>query len=168
MAKLVTKHVRVLSKSLINNNVEEAGSIVTIQADPNTWQPGPNLVEVPDHKPLHTEAQKKEADEESKLTKERLDKQASREKADEKADKPAAVAVGPSRQRLTFPSNPFAVGAKLSQSVAPGEAAEGTVEAVNGPIADVKLSGLVHFQVSGQPVNDTDGHSAAATGVAPL
>jgi hypothetical protein len=84
MSKLVTKHFRVLTKSWINNAIQEAGSIVAIEHDPDTWQPGPNLKEVADHKPAHTEAQKKAADEESERTKERLGKQEKIEEAEAK------------------------------------------------------------------------------------
>jgi hypothetical protein len=110
MSKLVTKHFRVLSKSWINNAIQEAGSIVPIEHDPETWQPGPNLKEVEAHESAHTEAQKKEADAEAERTKERLGKQEKIEKAeakdkdDLKSDVPLPLA--PKAADAPHPSEP--------------------------------------------------------------
>ena len=81
MAEKVLKHFQVLTKSWINNAIHEGGSIASIMVHPDTFQPGPNLKELPDYEPKHSEAQQKAADEESARTEERVSKSAALESA---------------------------------------------------------------------------------------
>ena len=79
MSEKVKKHFRVLTRSHINNAVQEPGSIVSLDVDPDTWSKPAHLEEIEGYEPKHTEAQQKEADAEAERTAERLARQEERE-----------------------------------------------------------------------------------------
>ena len=109
MADMELKTYRVTKKSWVNNGIHDAGDIVTVRVDPETWHPGPNLVEITEPPAGHTKEQKEAGDKAAEARKESIKK---REEAEKKAEaeahkhEPEKVSQGAPFNRSP-PLNPF-------------------------------------------------------------